>query len=91
MNAIRIKKHIDSDTIHLPELRPLIGRDVEIVVQDVTPREDSFWKNPSLEELAAEQGIQGPTGRPKARWSESEFEGFDEAVQRWRKEDGEIR
>jgi|SRR5262245_29478920 hypothetical protein len=32
MSAIRIRKHIDSDTLHLPEVRPLIGRTVEIVI-----------------------------------------------------------
>ena len=32
MDEIRIRKHIDSETLHLPELRPLIGKEVEIVV-----------------------------------------------------------
>ena len=32
MNAIRIKRHLDSETLRLPELKPLIGRDVEIIV-----------------------------------------------------------
>jgi len=32
MNAIRIHKHLDSDTLHLPELRPLLGRQVDIIV-----------------------------------------------------------
>src|SRR4051794_34930774 len=34
MNAIRIRKQIDSDTLHLPELRGLIGHEVEIIVLD---------------------------------------------------------
>ncbi len=34
MNAIRVKKHIDSDTLVLPEIRHLIGKDVEIIVLD---------------------------------------------------------
>ena len=34
MSAIRIKRRLDSDTLHLPELRPLIGREVEIVVTE---------------------------------------------------------
>jgi hypothetical protein len=37
MNAIRIRKRIDSDTPHLPELRPLIGKTVEIIILDDTP------------------------------------------------------
>jgi len=31
---IRIHKQIDSETLHLPELRPLIGKTVEIFVVD---------------------------------------------------------
>lgn len=34
MNAIRIRKQIDSETLHLPELKPLIGKMVEIIVLD---------------------------------------------------------
>ena len=32
MKAIRIHKTLDSETLYLPELRPLIGRSVEIIV-----------------------------------------------------------
>lgn len=32
MKVIRIKTHLDSDTVHLPELKPLLGRDVEMLV-----------------------------------------------------------
>jgi hypothetical protein len=32
MNAIRIRKKLDSDTLHLPELHSLIGKTVEIIV-----------------------------------------------------------
>jgi hypothetical protein len=32
VNAIRIIKQIDSETLHLPELKPLIGKRVEIIV-----------------------------------------------------------
>jgi len=34
MNAIRIRKTIDSDTIHLPELGAFIGHTVDIVIQE---------------------------------------------------------
>ena len=37
MNAIRIRKQIDSDTPHLPELRAFIGKTVEIIILDETP------------------------------------------------------
>jgi hypothetical protein len=37
MNAIRICNTIESDTLHLPELRALLGRTVEIIVLDEAP------------------------------------------------------
>jgi hypothetical protein len=38
MNAIRVRRRIESETLHLPELRPLIGKTVEIiVVEEPTP------------------------------------------------------
>lgn len=37
MNATHIHQTLDSDTLHLPELRPLIGRRVEIVVREEQP------------------------------------------------------
>ena len=32
MNVIRIRKTIDSETLHLPELGPLVGQTVDITV-----------------------------------------------------------
>jgi hypothetical protein len=44
MNAIRIRKTIDSETLHLPELKPLIGRTVEITVEEQLPAvRDEFY------------------------------------------------
>jgi len=34
MNAVRIRRRLESDTLHLPELKPLIGKNVEIIVQE---------------------------------------------------------
>jgi hypothetical protein len=34
MNAIRIRRQLDSDTLHVPELKPFLGRTVEIIVLD---------------------------------------------------------
>ena len=34
-NVVRIKRHLDSETVHLPELRALVGHDVEIVVREI--------------------------------------------------------
>ena len=32
MEAIRIQTHLDSDTLYLPDLKPMIGKDVEIII-----------------------------------------------------------
>jgi hypothetical protein len=32
MNAIRVRKRLDSETLHLPELRTFLGQTVEIIV-----------------------------------------------------------
>jgi hypothetical protein len=37
MNAIRIHKTIESEILHLPELKPLVGRAVEIIVLEEEP------------------------------------------------------
>ena len=36
MTTIHIRKHLDSDLLHLPELKPLIGKAVEIIVREQT-------------------------------------------------------
>jgi hypothetical protein len=37
MSAIHIRRKLDSDTLHLPELQPLIGKTVEIIVREDVP------------------------------------------------------
>ena len=32
MNALRIRTHVSSETLHLPDLKQVIGKDVEIIV-----------------------------------------------------------
>jgi len=47
MDVIRIRTRIDSETLHLPELRPLIGKAVEIVVQEAPsaqPAREADWE-----------------------------------------------
>jgi hypothetical protein len=41
MNAIRIRTTVDAETLYLPELRPLVGRTVEIIVLDEESAGDS--------------------------------------------------
>lgn len=38
MTEIHVTCDLQSDTLQLPELRPLIGKTVEIIVRDVTPQ-----------------------------------------------------
>jgi len=38
MTEIHITRDLQSDTLQLPELRPFIGRRVEITVRDVSPQ-----------------------------------------------------
>lgn len=40
MSAIHIRRRIDSETLYLPELRPFIGRVVEIIVLEEKPAAD---------------------------------------------------
>ena len=37
MQAIRVRQRLNSETLTLPELRPFVGKEVEIVVSDVSP------------------------------------------------------
>jgi len=61
MNAIRIRKRIDSETLTLPELRPMIGETVEIIVLEVEPtpvaEQSGATAYDSLFELAGEGAV----------------------------------
>ena len=37
MPVIRIRQKLNSETLTLPQLRPFVGKEVEIVVSDVSP------------------------------------------------------
>ena len=39
MDAIRIRRHIESETLRVPELRPIIGMDAEIIILVDDPAE----------------------------------------------------
>jgi hypothetical protein len=92
MNAIRVKRKIDSDTLHIPELRSMIGRDVEIIVLEDQPTSSAigqvdpqaFWKGKTVDELAKEQGV-GPlktlVSPVASQFTPEDWEGFDEALE----------
>jgi hypothetical protein len=50
MTVIRIETTIDSDTLHLPQLLPLVGKSVEIIVREMPQRTerpgDGEWVSP---------------------------------------------
>ena len=41
MQAIRVRQRLNSETLTLPQLRPFVGKDVEIVVSDLTSAEEA--------------------------------------------------
>lgn len=94
MNALRIRKRLDSPIPQLPELTPLIGRELEIIVLDASDgipaasTEREFWQPRSLDELAASQGVGPITSLEQLRGKEvgNSLDGFDEAVDQWRRE-----
>ncbi len=95
MNAIRIRRKINSETIHIPELRGMIGRDVEIIVLEDRPSSldgidpQAFWKGKTVDELAMEQGVEPLTSLESpvsSQFTAEDFEGFDEALEQWRNE-----
>ncbi len=52
MKAIRIHKQLESETLHLPELRPLVGKRVEIIVQEEPAPATGTGNWADLEQLA---------------------------------------
>jgi len=70
MNAIRIRKKLDSETLYLPELKSMVGKTVEIIV---------------LEEWAAPQVTPGTGDWAAAMKAVRELEDYDfDAYQRQR-------
>jgi hypothetical protein len=69
--TIRIRRRIDSETLHLPELKGLVGQEVEITVR-----------------AAGAPGVKAVQSIEELRSPElaDAFEGFDEALEEWRKE-----
>jgi hypothetical protein len=66
MAAIRIRKTIDSDTLHLPELRPFIGQTVDITVEGppLDPAARAAQAKEVLDWIAAHRLKSLPPGTP---------------------------
>ena len=54
MSVIHLTQQIESDTLHLPELRPLIGRKVEITIREVSSATDDMDGWDALSALAGQ-------------------------------------
>lgn len=70
-DVIRIRTTLTSDTPHLPELLPLVGRAVEIVVTEAAPAAgpSSDDRPPTSEELAVrEAAMAALRGSPDYDW-----------------------
>lgn len=68
MNAIRIETTINSETLYLPQLKPLIGRSVEIIIKEsATPRVTPATKD----KTAVEAAVLGLQDYDFSAWRES--------------------
>jgi hypothetical protein len=75
-NPLRIRTRVDSETLHLPQLRPLMGKNVEIaVVEDVA---DSGNGKPRT--------VQSIDQLRSALPGDSFGDSFDEALRAWREQ-----
>lgn len=69
MTAIHIRRTLDSDVLHLPELKPLIGKTVEIVIREETPPIEELpdrWK--PLLEIAGKDVIDPEVYKQYREW-----------------------
>ena len=81
MNAIRIDAHIDSETLHVPELKPMIGKDVEIIFLEKQKKRTKQPKKKSVQKTG------WFTRNFGAGWPDKKDDGFEEALGKWRRDD----
>lgn len=70
MTMVRIHRRLESDTLHLPELQPLIGKNVEIIVQEEipTPSAESWKSSVRAAEMLRETGYDLDAWREQRDW-----------------------
>lgn len=74
MSVVRIRKRLDLPIPQLPELAPLIGKDVEIIAREQPVDAPAAHKPARFTDL-------------KGGWPEDQLnDGFEEEVDRWRRE-----
>ena len=67
MTTVRVRRKLDSEHLHLPELKPLIGKTVEITVVEqsatkgaAVDSEDLNWENLDYNPVALKRAGQVP-------------------------------
>ena len=93
MNAVRIRKFLATPSTEFPELKPMVGKNVEITVLDESQLEESVSVSQipvsAIEEFDAREGSP-PVANFKEMlggWPEEERDdGFEDAVRKWRRE-----
>ena len=68
MNAIRIRTRLESETLHLPELKPMVGMRVEIIVLPEGSPESLVAGTGDWS--AAQKGVGGLTGYDFDAWQQ---------------------
>jgi len=68
---VRIRRKLDSETLYLPELRPLIGKTVEIIIQEETDPQitpgTGDWEAAERAARRLHENVLTRTGEPEAR------------------------
>ena len=76
MTAIRVKTHLESTTVHLPQLKPLVGKDVEIIVLEKSVSSKTRRSKPFNWKKNFGRG-----------WPGEKNDGFEKTLSRWRNQD----
>ncbi len=58
MTTVRIRRKLESETLHLPELKPLIGKNVEIIVEERPADEPGCFSGLSAPKRLSEKETQ---------------------------------
>jgi hypothetical protein len=89
MKTVHVRKKIDSETLHLPELAALIGKPAEIFIVELPPasREEFFAEAVSLPETP--EGRAAQAAKFRAWRQDPQFEHFWPALDRYLAEDAQ--
>lgn len=91
MQTIHVRKKIDSETLHLPELRTLIGKPVEILIVELAPasRAEFFREAVHMPDTPEERAAQ--QAKFRAWRQDPRFEHFWPSLDRYLAEDAPLQ